>query len=76
MIDVLPGRAGEPLTYVGGSPARIFEQFALERAIDLIVVGSRGYGTVERVLLGSTSTALIGDAPCPVIVVPRPAERA
>jgi len=42
---------------------------------DLLVVGSRGYGTVQRVLLGSTSSALIRNAPCPVIVVPRPAER-
>jgi nucleotide-binding universal stress UspA family protein len=44
--------------------------------VDLLVVGSRGYGTVERVLLGSTSTALIREAPCPVLVVPRPAEPA
>lgn len=40
---------------------------------DLLVVGSRGYGTVERVLLGSVSGTLIRKAPCPVIVVPRPA---
>jgi nucleotide-binding universal stress UspA family protein len=40
--------------------------------VDLLVVGSRGYGTVARVLLGSTSAALISKAPCPVIVVPRP----
>lgn len=44
---------------------------ACEEGIDLLVVGSRGYGAVDRVLLGSTSTALIHKAPCPVIVVPR-----
>lgn len=43
--------------------------------VDLLVVGSRGYGTVERVLLGSTSTALLHESPCPTLVVPRPAER-
>ena len=43
--------------------------------VDLLVVGSRGHGTIERVLLGSTSSALIEKAPCPVLVVPRPAER-
>ncbi len=42
--------------------------------IDLLVVGSRGYGTVERVLLGSTSAQLVHQARCPVIVVPRPTE--
>jgi nucleotide-binding universal stress UspA family protein len=48
---------------------------ACRAGADLIVVGSRGYGTVERVLLGSTSTALVREAPCPVLVVPRPAEK-
>jgi nucleotide-binding universal stress UspA family protein len=37
---------------------------------DLIVVGSRGVGGLERVLLGSTSTQVIHHAPCPVVVVP------
>ncbi len=36
------------------------------------VAGSRGYGPVARVLLGSVSTQLIHKAPCPVLVVPRP----
>lgn len=49
---------------------------ACEEDVDLLVVGSRGYGTLERVLLGSTSTVLIHKAPCPVVVVPRPAEKA
>ncbi len=43
--------------------------------VDLLVVGSRGHGTIERFLLGSTSSALIEKAPCPVLVVPRPAKR-
>lgn len=36
--------------------------------IDLLVVGSRGYGTLRRTLLGSVSAALIRNAGCPVIV--------
>jgi len=39
-------------------------------------VGSRGYGPLRRVLLGSVSTELIRTAPCPVIVHPRPAKAA
>jgi nucleotide-binding universal stress UspA family protein len=39
---------------------------------DLLVVGSRSYGPIARTLLGSISSALIHDAPCPVLVVPRP----
>src|SRR5215213_3206565 len=37
----------------------------------LLVVGSRGYGPLRRVLLGSVSTALVRSAPCPLIVIPR-----
>lgn len=42
--------------------------------VDLLVAGSRGYGVLGRVMVGSVSTALINSAPCPVLVVPRPGE--
>jgi nucleotide-binding universal stress UspA family protein len=38
---------------------------------DLLVTGSRGYGPLRRVMLGSTADRLIHRAPCPVLVVPR-----
>ena len=37
---------------------------------DLIVVGPRGIGGVARSILGSVSTWLLHDAPCPVAIVP------
>jgi nucleotide-binding universal stress UspA family protein len=40
----------------------------------LLVLGSRAYGPLRRVLLGSVSTPLVRSAPCPVIVHPRPAK--
>jgi nucleotide-binding universal stress UspA family protein len=45
---------------------------ACEEGGDLLVVGSRGYGPLARVLLGSVSRKVIRRAPCPVLVVPRP----
>ncbi len=39
---------------------------------DLLVTGSRDYGPLERVLIGSTASRLVHTAPCPVLVVPRP----
>lgn len=45
-------------------------RIAAERDAELLVVGSRGRGTVKAALLGSTSHALVADAPCPVVVVP------
>jgi nucleotide-binding universal stress UspA family protein len=44
----------------------------LSHDVDLIVVGSRGWGPVKRLLLGSTSERLVREAACPVIAVPRP----
>jgi nucleotide-binding universal stress UspA family protein len=42
--------------------------------LDLLVAGSRGYGPVRRVLVGGVSRALVRDASCPIVVVPRPGE--
>jgi nucleotide-binding universal stress UspA family protein len=39
--------------------------------VDVLVMGSRGYGPVRSVLLGSVSRHVIAHASCPVIVVPR-----
>lgn len=39
--------------------------------VDLLVCGSRGYGPVRVVLLGSVSAKLVRSADCPVMVVPR-----
>ncbi len=38
---------------------------------DLLFTGSRAQGPFRRVLVGSVSTHLLRDAPCPVVVVPR-----
>jgi nucleotide-binding universal stress UspA family protein len=41
------------------------------RELDLLVVGSRGYGPVRHALLGSVTQKLMQAAACPVLVVPR-----
>jgi nucleotide-binding universal stress UspA family protein len=43
----------------------------LTHQVDLLVVGSRGWGPIRRILLGSTAARLIREAACPVLVVPR-----
>jgi nucleotide-binding universal stress UspA family protein len=42
------------------------------RDVDLLIVGSRAWGPLSRVALGSTSDWLVHHAQCPVLVVPRP----
>jgi nucleotide-binding universal stress UspA family protein len=44
---------------------------AADRGVDLLVCGSRGYGPVRRVLLGTVSSALVRQASVPTLVVPR-----
>jgi hypothetical protein len=39
------------------------------------VTGSRGYGPARRVLIGSVSSKIARSSPCPLLVVPRTAER-
>lgn len=48
------------------------EQLERESAnVDLMVIGSRGYGPLRRVLLGSVSSHLVRHSKCPVVVTPR-----
>lgn len=49
------------------------EELALYAAgVDLLVVGSRSYGPLGRIVHGSTSHHLAGTARCPLLVVTRP----
>jgi nucleotide-binding universal stress UspA family protein len=55
----------------GDDAARALLDAAQDR-LDLLVLGSRGYGPVRRTLLGSVSVAVVRAAP--LIVVPRGVE--
>jgi nucleotide-binding universal stress UspA family protein len=62
----------------GAAIARLLEGEPVEALIehaqqlDLLVMGSRGYGPIRRVLAGSVSHGVVtGGCPCPVIVTPR-----
>ena len=66
-VGKLPADANPSASIALGSADALGDQ----EGIDVIVVGSRGYGPLKRTLLGSTSTALIRHAAYPVIVIPR-----
>lgn len=43
--------------------------YALDERVDLVVVGTRGIGGFEKLLLGSVSSGVVKRAPCSVLVV-------
>jgi nucleotide-binding universal stress UspA family protein len=55
-----------------GDPAE--RLIAASERLDLLVIGSRGYGPLRAVLAGGVSGRVIRGAHCPVIVVPRGVE--
>jgi len=59
--SVVYGLAGEELAAFGAE-------------MDILVVGSRGYGPVKRLVLGSTSDYLERNARCSLLVLPRARE--
>lgn len=53
----------------GGPTARTIVSFSQEHENDLIVMGSRGMGSIEGFLLGSVSHKVTSLSQCPVLVV-------
>lgn len=55
-----------------GDPADCLAEAS--QGLDLLVLGSRGYGPLLRVMLGGVSLKVMRSSACPVIVVPRGAD--
>ena len=53
-----------------GDPARMLIEYCESVNADLLVVGKRGAGLLERIVLGSVANRVANDAPCPVLLVP------
>jgi nucleotide-binding universal stress UspA family protein len=54
---------------IEGSPAEAIIEVAKTRNCDVIVMGSRGMGTLTGLVLGSTSQKVVSHAPCPVLII-------
>jgi nucleotide-binding universal stress UspA family protein len=53
-----------------GDPAATIVGFCEQHQADLLVIGRRGAGLIERFILGSVADRLVHYAPCPVMVIP------
>jgi nucleotide-binding universal stress UspA family protein len=65
-IDAEPGVEAE---FTVGDPRKLLAEASEQ--LDLLVVGSRGYGPMHAVMVGGVAGRLVREAACPVIVVPR-----
>jgi nucleotide-binding universal stress UspA family protein len=65
----LEGIDYETVEELGDPVSRLLAVAETSRA-DMVVIGRRGAGLAERVILGSTADRLTHLSPCPVLVVP------
>ena len=68
----LPAEVRAQPIFERGDPGEKLLEHA-EEGVDLMVLGSRGFGPVMRAMIGSVSAKVIRRAPCAVMIVPRPA---
>ena len=81
-IDRLVARHAESLAQIEGVEGIVTyggpreELIQAGKELDLLIVGSRGYGPIGRLFHGSVSRYLAGHATCPLLVLPRRATAA
>lgn len=68
-LGSIPKSVTAEASLVVGEPGEKLAQAAFGGS--LLILGSRAYGPLRRVLLGSVSTELMRAAPCPVLIHPR-----
>lgn len=57
-----------------GQSAASLAGYARENGVDLIVIGARDSGLMQRMFFGSTASRLLRTAPCPILVARRPGD--
>ncbi|MEW6544750.1 MAG: universal stress protein [Nitrospirota bacterium] len=73
VVSILPGDTGPAVKRLEvGAPADAILAAAEQERAGLIVVGARGLGPVQEILLGSVSHRVVTGAPCPTLVVNKP----
>ena len=68
-VAKLDGEPGPRPFFAVGDAAQILAEASEQ--LDLLVLGSRGYGPLHAVLVGGVAGASVREAACPVIVLPR-----
>ena len=58
----------EAVLHYGEEPYRLIVNEAVEKKVDMIIIGRRGRGGLMKVLMGQVAAKVIGHAPCKVLV--------
>jgi nucleotide-binding universal stress UspA family protein len=66
------GRSVDGMVRRGRAASAIVDEAGAFGA-DLVIIGSRGHGQIASLLLGSVSSEVVDQAPCPVLVARNPA---
>lgn len=69
--DLMAGGVVAHAIHRRGNPGRCIAQQARRLAADYIVIGSHGHSAVYDLIVGSTTTRVLKDASCRVMIVPR-----
>ena len=69
MVQVVPDRLDSRQVLLEGTAAIKLAEASAD--LDLLCLGSRGYGPIKRVLLGSVSSEVVNHASAAVLIVPR-----
>jgi nucleotide-binding universal stress UspA family protein len=69
LVDQLGDGVAVEVDATLGEPADVL--IAVSEHLDLLVCGSRAYGPLRAVLLGSVTRRVVTEAACPVLVLPR-----
>lgn len=72
--NIRPANPGIPVHHVflEGDPAEVLVRYSIDAGMDLIVMGTHGRTSVERLLMGSVAERVMRDALCSVLVVKLP----
>lgn len=68
--DLFPGDDVLVINVQGSTPDEILD-LAQEHQADLIVMGAHSHGALYQLLAGSVASAVLKDATCPILLVPR-----
>jgi nucleotide-binding universal stress UspA family protein len=73
LLDLYPDTTAEGFTVKAvletGIPGEALVRYAKQQAADLMIVGIKRHGTIEKLLVGSTTEAVIRHSTSPVLVV-------